>query len=70
MGSGRFERETIFVCGGGWRAALAFLFARSLGLANARVCPEGWAGWSTDYVSDSAGGYRQEPTGRDIVIGP
>jgi thiosulfate/3-mercaptopyruvate sulfurtransferase len=66
---GRFERDTIFVCGGGWRAALAFLFARSLGLANARVCPEGWAGWSTNYISDSAGGNRQEPTGRSILIG-
>jgi hypothetical protein len=48
---------------------LAFLFARSLGLANAQVCPEGWSGWSTNYFSDSAGGYRQEPTGRRILIG-
>jgi thiosulfate/3-mercaptopyruvate sulfurtransferase len=67
----RFEKDVVFVCGGGWRASLAYWFAYSLGIRNAKVCPEGWGGWSTVYAPDSASpsGYRQLPTGRLFAIG-
>lgn len=70
-----FERDTIFVCGGGWRASLALVFARHLGLRNARACEEGWAGWSTDFTPDPNAlgptpGFRQSPSGRPVEIGP
>lgn len=68
--NGQFEKDTIFVCGGGWRAALAWLYAQSLRLPNARVCPEGWSGWSTIYGQDQPGRPTQKPTLRPYISGP
>lgn len=62
-----FQKDVVFYCGGGWRSSLAFLYAWLLGIENVRHYPDGWAGWSTQYVTDpttrgSTPGWRQDPT--------
>jgi 3-mercaptopyruvate sulfurtransferase SseA len=49
---GRFEKEVIFYCGGGWRSSVAYFYAWLLGLENIRNYSDGWSGWSTEYVAD------------------
>jgi len=65
--------ETVFVCGGGWRASLAWLYARLAGWEQVRVLADGWSGWSTEFVADAeAGGttpgWRQVPTSLPRVV--
>lgn len=73
-GSGMFDREVVFYCGGGYRSALAFLYAYSMGFDNIRNYSDGWEGWSTDYLespscSDSiTPGWCQTPSVRPIII--
>ncbi len=43
---GRFGREVIFYCGGGWRSSVAFFYAWLLGFENIRNYSDGWSGWS------------------------
>ena len=50
---GRFEREVVFYCGGGWRSSVAFFYAWLLGLENIRNYSDGWSGWSTEYRPDA-----------------
>ena len=69
-----FEREVVFSCGSGWRSSLAFFYAWLLGYGNMRNYSDGWSGWSTAYVKDSAAagstpGWRQEPT-ENPIAGP
>ncbi len=71
---GRFEREVVFYCGGGWRSSVAFFYAWLLGLENVRNYSDGWSGWSTEYLADPAAmgrtpGWRQQPSGHPIEGG-
>jgi 3-mercaptopyruvate sulfurtransferase SseA len=73
--SNMFDKEVIFYCGGGYRSALAFLYAYMMGYNNIRNYSDGWEGWSTTYTEDPAcngitPGWCQTPSGRPIVIGP
>jgi len=70
-----FDKELIFYCGGGYRSALAFLYAYIMGYDNIRNYSDGWAGWSTNYTEDSSctgitPGWCQTPSGRPIIVGP
>jgi thiosulfate/3-mercaptopyruvate sulfurtransferase len=74
-GGGRFEKEVIFYCGGGWRSSVAFFHAWLLGFENIRNYSDGWIGWSTEYqpepsANGSTPGWRQKPSGNPIVAGP
>lgn len=65
--SGRFEREVVFYCGGGWRSSVAFFYAWLLGFENIRNYSDGWSGWSTEYHAEPAAmgrtpGWRQQPS--------
>lgn len=75
-----FSKETIFYCGGGYRSALAYLYAHWMGHTNIRNYSDGWEGWSTTYVQDpaylaspslpgSTDGWRQDPSGRPVATG-
>lgn len=71
---GRFERDVIFYCGGGWRSSVAFFYAWLLGFENIRNYSDGWSGWSTEYHPDKKArggtpGWRQQPTGNPIKRG-
>ena len=71
---GRFEREVVFYCGGGWRSSGAFFYAWLLGFDNIRNYSDGWRGWSTEYHADPAAGGRtpgwtQQPTGNPVEAG-
>jgi thiosulfate/3-mercaptopyruvate sulfurtransferase len=73
--SNMFDKELIFYCGGGYRSALAFLYAYIMGYDNIRNYSDGWAGWSTNYTEDSSctgitPGWCQTPSGRPIIVGP
>ncbi|MBM4002583.1 MAG: sulfurtransferase [Planctomycetes bacterium] len=72
--NGRFERELVFYCGGGWRSSVAFFYAWLLGFENIRNYSDGWSGWSTEYHADSSAqgstpGWRQQSTGNPIETG-
>lgn len=74
QGDGRFEREVVFYCGGGWRSSVAFFYAWLLGFTNVRNYSDGWSGWSTEYRADttaagSTPGWKQQPTGNPIAVG-
>ena len=67
-----FDKEVIFQCGGGYRSALAFLYAYMMGYDNIRNYSDGWEGWSTTYTqdpscNDGAPGWCQSPSGRPII---
>ncbi len=71
---GRFEREVIFYCGGGWRSSVAFFHAWLLGFENIRNYSDGWSGWSTEYHAAPAAtgrppGWTQQPTGNPMEDG-
>lgn len=71
---GRFEREVVFYCGGGWRSSVAFFYAWLLGFENVRNYSDGWSGWSTEYHADPAAkgrtpGWRQQPSLNPIEAG-
>jgi thiosulfate/3-mercaptopyruvate sulfurtransferase len=71
---GRFEREVVFYCGGGWRSSVAFFHAWLLGFENIRNYSDGWSGWSTEYQADPAAtgrtpGWRQQPSGNPVEAG-
>lgn len=71
---GRFEREVVFYCGGGWRSSVAFFYAWLLGLENVRNYSDGWSGWSTEYRVDPQAkgrtpGWRQQPSGNPMEVG-
>ncbi len=65
-----FDKEAIFYCGGGYRSALAFLYAHIMGYDNIRNYSDGWMGWSTSYTEDpscaggATPGWCQTPSGR------
>ena len=68
---GKFEKEVIFYCGGGWRSSVPFFYAWLLGFDNIRNYSDGWSGWSTEYIQDpeekgSTPGWRQQLTGNPI----
>ena len=44
----------VFYCGGGWRSSVACFCAQLLGMTGARNYSDGWCGWSTRYVQESA----------------
>lgn len=71
---GRFEREVVFYCGGGWRSSVAFFYAWLLGFENVRNYSDGWSGWSTEYRVDPAAtgrtpGWRQQASGNPVEVG-
>ena len=69
----KFDKELIFYCGGGYRSALAFLYAYTMGYRNIRNYSDGWEGWSTTYTENPSckgitHGWCQDPSGRPIVV--
>jgi 3-mercaptopyruvate sulfurtransferase SseA len=44
------DRQIIFYCGGGWRASLAFLYAKLLGFPRVRNYSDGWFLWSAKHA--------------------
>ena len=44
----RPDRQTIFYCGTGWRASLAFFYAWLMGWERIAVYDGGWLEWSSD----------------------
>ncbi|WP_344761890.1 sulfurtransferase [Actimicrobium antarcticum] len=44
-------RQTAFYCGTGWRASLAFFYARAMGWPRISVYDGGWFEWSSDPVN-------------------
>ena len=44
----------VFYCGSGWRSSVACFCAQLLGMHDARNYSDGWCGWSTRYVRDTA----------------
>jgi thiosulfate/3-mercaptopyruvate sulfurtransferase len=76
----RFDKETIFYCGGGYRSSLAFFYAHLMGYTNIRNYSNGWSEWSTTYTQDatyvkdpaipgSTDGWRQSLSGRAVATG-
>ena len=68
---GRFEREVVFYCGGGWRSSVAFFYAWLLGFENIRNYSDGWSGWSTKYQPDPTAkgptpGWTQQTSGNPV----
>ena len=71
---GRFEREVVFYCGGGWRSSVAFFYAWLLRFENVRNYSDGWSGWSTEYRADPTAkaftpGWSQRPSRNPIETG-
>lgn len=42
------DHRLCFLCGGGWRAAEVFTFARVMGIDESTLYSDGWIGWSND----------------------
>ena len=69
----RGRTGVIFYCGGGWRSSLAFYYAWLLRMEPIRNYSDGWAGWSTRYISPESDtsdeSWGQVPTGRPFEVG-
>lgn len=46
------EKEVVFYCGTGWRAAVAFFVAKELGWSKVRLFDGGWYDWSRQHAAD------------------
>ena len=42
------NKELIFMCGSGWRAAEVLTYANVMGYENTKLYSDGWIGWSND----------------------
>lgn len=63
------DKELIFYCGGGWRSSLAFLYAYLMGYQNVRNYSNGWFEWSTHFMKEADGTWKQIPSHRPIKTG-
>ncbi|QJA09246.1 sulfurtransferase [Romboutsia sp. CE17] len=53
------NKELIFMCGSGWRAAEVLAYANVMGYENSKLYSDGWIGWSNDTSNPTETG---EPT--------
>lgn len=53
------NKELIFMCGSGWRAAEVLTYANVMGYENTKLYSDGWIGWSNDTSNPTETG---EPT--------
>lgn len=53
------NKELIFMCGSGWRAAEVLAYANVMGYENTKLYSDGWIGWSNDTSNPTETG---EPT--------